>query len=214
MSKPAWYDSAAESARNFDRESLEPGGHRCVLKKIEQQKSKSGLDMYVIYYDTTDDDRQPSYYLNVYVNDTSADKVWRGRSWLVVDEKATTKTKKGEDYAYGQANLARLTTAIEDSNEGFEIDWTAYPDAAFLEQFKDKKIGIVFGKEYYSNDQGEARAAIKPRYYCNIDKAEEQKIPEEKGAGAPPKPAAGKAGLEGFMQLNDALDDLEGIPFN
>lgn len=212
MAKPMWLDEEREKASKYEWTMLEPGGHRLKIKGIEPTKSKTGLDMWIISFDTTEDDKQPAYYLNAYVNDTRPDKIWGGRSWLIVDENASSLLKTGEQFFYGRRNISNFTDAIEKSNFGFETDWSNdFRSAEFLAQFTEKLIGGVFVKEYYSNASGEARATTKLKYYRGIDGVEDAKIPEEIDRQAP-KPAAGQAGAQGFMQLMD--DTEEGIPFN
>ena len=180
MSKPEWFDKAKEESRSFTR--LEEGGHRCVIKEIKPTKTKDlTKDMWIIFYDTADDDRQPHFYTDDYIKQTG-DKTWRGKTWWIVDAKVSSKNKDGTDSFYGQANLARFITAIEDSNPMFETDWNNdYMSQPFLEQFKGKLIGIVFGLERYADPIDKTlRASIKARYFRNIDKVEEAKIPEAK----------------------------------
>ena len=210
MAKPMWYEE--EISKNKEWEQLAPGGHRLKIRKIEVTKSKRDQDMWIVHFDTTDDDKQPNYYLNAYVNDSRADKVWQGRSWLVIDENACSKDKNGNDYFYGRANLSSFTEAIEKSN-AYEVDWSEeYTSEAFAEQFTDKLIGGVFFKEYYSNASGEARSTVKLKYFRGIKNVENAKIPAEVDRDPSPVPATGQSGAEGFMQLADDIE--EGIPFN
>ena len=208
MAKPKWMNRAEQEARSGDYERLEPGGHKCNIRMIEPTKSKSGLDMYVIYFDTSSEDAQPYYYKKAFDSDTRDEKVWNGRMWLIVDENASSK-----DSYYGRTNLAKLTTAIEDSGD-FQTDWKAdYRTQEFCRQFAGRKVGIVFREEEYNTVNGEVRVSVKPVYFRNYDKVTEAKVPKRKELPQTWTPAAGTNGSEGFMQLSDALED-EGLPFN
>lgn len=214
MSKPKWMDKAEKDARSGDYERITPGGHKCNIRMIEPAKSKSGLDMYIVYFDTSSEDAQPYFYKKAYDADTRDQKVWGGRMWLIIDEGAMSNTKNGVSY-YGQTNLAKLTTAIEDSNEGFAVDWKAdYRTADFCKQFAGRKVGIVFREEEYTTEPyNEVRVSVKPVFFRNYDKVTEAKVPARKEL---PKqaPAWSEPNQNGFMQLNDALEDIEGLPFN
>lgn len=218
MSKPAWMNEAEKRAERGEWERLSPGGHKCVIKQIEPLKSKSGLDMWLIYFDTDVHDAQPCYFSEAYKNDTRPDKTWGGRQWYIVDENASFRGKDGVSY-YGQDNLAKFTGAIEKSNEGFAINWKAdYRTQEFLNQFANKKIGIVFREEEYTKEDHTVGMSVKPMYFRSYEKAEEAKIPKLKEAPKTAEtpawtPAQGASGANGFMQLADALMD-EGLPFN
>lgn len=208
MAKPAFLEDEAiqKEASQGSFEFLKAGGHRCFIREIQLARSKSSnFDMYVIHFDTAPDDVQPGYFLNAYVNSKRLDKVWPGRHWYIVDEMAYYNKKDGGISYYGRVNLAKFVNAIEDSNEGFEIDWTHdYNTQEFLEQFKNKKIGIVFRWEDYTDaTTGEARMSVKALYYRDINGVEDAKVPARKEQQT--KEA------EGFMHIDD---DLEGIPFN
>lgn len=197
MQMPKDYNSTIIGA------ALTPGGHKCVIKQVEETKSKNGSDMLIIYFDTDKEDKQPGFYSERYLADKTAEKdpVWRGRQYVVVS---------GE---YGTANLKRFCTAVEDSNEGFEVKW----GKGFADCFKGQKVGIVFRIEEYTDDAThEVRASVKPFRFCDYAKAEEQAIPQRKEAPAP-KPSLQQTwdqqAQEGFMAIPDNLDDVEGLPF-
>ena len=213
MPRPKWMDEAEKDARGGDYERLTPGGHKCNIRMIEPVKSKSNLDMYIVYFDTSSEDAQPYYFKKRYDADTRDVKTWGGRMWLIVDEGAMTNTKDGVSY-YGRTNLARITTAVEDSNDGFKVDWKAdFRTQEFCKQFAGRKVGIVFREEEYTTEPyNEVRCSVKPVYFRNYDKVTEAKVPARKEL---PKaaPAWSAPDQNGFMQLNDALED-EGLPFN
>lgn len=184
---------------------LNAGGHKCVIKSVEETRSQSGKEMLIINFDTSEEDTQPGFYMNRFLADQKSETreaVWRGRQYLVTE---------GE---YGPANLKRFTTAVEDSNPGFEVKW----GKAFASCFKDQKVGIVFRIEEYNADSGELRTAVKPFRFCDYNKALEQAVPKRKEV----QPQTQQPSLmeqfqnqaqEEFMQIPDGLND-EGLPFH
>ena len=174
-------------------ESMKAGGHKCVIKQLEETTSSKGSQMLVIYFDTADEDIQPHFYMDRYISDKRPDKKWGGRFFLIPG---------GE---YGPANLKRFVTAVEDSNDGFQA-WD-FSGALNMDAFKGTKVGLVFRKEEYTRDDGQYGVATKPFRWCNYETAYEQKEPEMKKQ--PPK-----ADVDlGFLNVPaDALED-EGLPF-
>ena len=215
MNKPQGFDDIQLGV------ALTPGGHKCVIKRVEETQSQSGKDMLVIYFDTSAEDTQPGFFSTQFANaqkNPKKDPVWRGKSYLVTE---------GE---YGPANLKRFTTAVEDSNEGFQVAW----GNAFASCFKEKKVGIIFRMEEYTTDTGEIRASVKPFRFCNYSKAFEQDVPARKNLPAqeqkptlqdaynqamaqqsqqPHQQTFDEMAKEGFMAIPDDLND-EGLPFN
>lgn len=198
MNKPKGFDDIQLG------EVLNAGGHKCVITGVEETKSKSGKEMLIISFDTSEEDTQPGFYMNRFLADQKSETreaVWRGKQYLVTE---------GE---YGPANLKRFTTAVEDSNPGFEVQW----GKAFASCFKDKKVGIVFRIEEYNADNGELRTAVKPCRFCDYSKALEQAVPKRKELQQTQQPSLMEQfqsqAQEGFMQIPDGLND-EGLPFN
>lgn len=212
MAKPSWYDNAAKEVTKTGFEALKAGGHKCVVKNIEVTKSKSGLDMWIIYFDTTKEDEQPLYFTDRFKEDTRPDKKWGGRQWYIIDQNAESNGSK-----YGQTNLARFMTAVEESNS-MVSDWNYYDTdpKAFAQQFINKRVGIVFREEEYTKDDGQIGYSVKPMRFTAYAKASDAKVPARKELPSRPAawaPAEGASGANGFMQLVDNLED-EGLPFN
>ena len=92
-------------------------------------------------------------------------------------------------------------TAFERSN-----NVTAIWGDKFCDQFKNKKIGGVFGvvEEEYN---GEIKKRHKLRWFCEDGKADSQNIPKEKLL----TPAQSSSSGEGFMNIPDGI--AEEIPF-
>ena len=195
-----------QQPKNYDTipvgggESLRAGGHKCVIKKLEEATSSKGNQMLVIYYDTADEDVQPHFYMDRFLADTRADKKWGGRFFLTV---------AGE---YGPTNLKRFCTAVEDSNDGFEA-WD-FSKQLRMDAFKGMKVGLIFRKEDYITDDHQLRTATKGFRWCNYDKAYEQKEPEPKKLPQSESAvqATTPAGVDfGFVDVD--ADNLEGLPF-
>lgn len=196
IQKPKNYDTIPVGGG----ESLKAGGHKCVIKQIEETTSSKGNQMLVIYYDTADEDIQPHFYMDRYLNDTRAEKKWGGRFFLVL----------GGDY--GPANLKRFVTAVEDSNDGFQA-WDRSGNLR-IDAFKNVKAGLIFRKEDYIADDHQLRTATKGFRWCNYEQAYEQKEPEHKKLPQSESAlqATTPAGADyGFVDVD--ADNLEGLPF-
>ena len=185
----------------LDVERLKAGGHKCVIKQVLEGRSQTGKDMLTISYDTTEEDSQPKFFTEDYLGQSGTAKKWHGNHYIV----------QGNDYFL--KNLKQFVGAAEASNEGFEgldKDGTVKTD-----DFKGKKIGIVFREEEYLANTGRKGTSVKSFYFCNYADAEDKPVPEKRTlpeqtrAFASPDPAAAS---EGFMAVADNLED-EGLPF-
>lgn len=201
MKIPSNYDKDASEYG----ERLAPGGHKCVIKQAEETISKSGREMLVISFDTTEEDLQPKHFMNRYIADQREDKKWSGNSYIVLD---------GE---YAASNINRFLGAVENSNENFHPQKGGELDPAV---FKGLKVGIVFREEEYNNYAGEVRTSVKPFRWCSYDKAFDQEIPLPKllqssaaSLQATSTLQKAQAPSAGFFDVPaDALED-EGLPF-
>lgn len=206
INKPENYDKLRTSW-----EPLAPGGHKCIIKQVEGTVSKNGNKMLRISFDTDQDDKQPKFYTNAFLFDKNAgrDAFWRGTTLVVIDPKTD----------YGDGNLKRFVTAVEDSNPDFITKW----GEAFCECFAGAKVGIVFRQEEYTRADGQLGVAVKALRFCNYDTALDQKVPQRKTQDKPQQPQYQQMAFqqaldpalaqEGFMQVSDPLED-EGLPFN
>lgn len=191
MNKPKDYEKTQVAG---DFEPIEVGGHICVIKQVEETKSKSGLSMLVISLDTDTSDRQPKYFENQFKNDIRPDKKWGCVMYLVVDESTD----------YGVKNLKTFITCVENSNNGFTNQW----GDNWAAQFKNKKIGAVFGREQYENQKGELKWSTKAKYFRSADKVLDVNPPEDKYLNK----QSNNVGADGFMNIQDGID--EELPFN
>lgn len=189
IKKPQNYENLKNSF-----ESLNAGGHKCVIMEAKEDKDPNGRDILRISFDTANDDTQPKYFSNLYIKDTRPDKKWS----------YSGQKTFWQDSEWFESNLSKMTGAIEKSNPDVEIWNNGVLDLAKL---KGLKVGIVFGIEDYIKEDHSLGASCKPRYFCGYDEAFQQAIPKKKDA----KPRAEAPTDFGFV--NVAEDDEAGLPF-
>ena len=131
MRKPNNYDSVAAS---LTFEPLALGGHPCIIKGVEETKSKTGKDMLKVALDIAAPDPQAGYYQEKFAADDRPNKRWPCVTYVVLEDKDGNASR----------NLAQFVTSVEESNSGFQFPWD---NVQFL---KDKKVGGVFGQEAVS----------------------------------------------------------------
>ena len=191
IKKPQNYDSLKNSF-----ESLNAGGHKCVIMEAKEDKDPNGKDILRISFDTANDDTQPKYFSNLYIKDTRPDK------------KSSYSGQKTfwQDSEWFESNLSKMTGAIEKSNPDVKIWNNGVLDLAKL---KGLKVGIVFGIEDYIKEDHSLGASCKPRYFCGYDEAFQQAIPKKKDA----KPRAEAPTIGDYGFVNVAEEDESGLPF-
>lgn len=159
--KPSNYD---EIQVNQEFERLELGGHKGIIKSVEEYTSTiSGNTSLKVEVDTATDDKQPNYFQKQYNENTNMDKKWSTSGTKYVSLKQDENCIK---------MLKAFITSVENSNNGFVYDWNKEVD-----QLKGKKVGLVFGLEEYENDKGETKTATKLTQFRSIDKVDNTKIP-------------------------------------
>ena len=163
IAKPKAYD---EININEEFEKLELGGHKGIIIKAEEYTSDfSGKKSLKVYVDTASDDKQPEYFKKQYENDTRIDRKYPNGAIKYVpigEEENQIKMLKS------------FITAYENSN-GCQFDW-----GKDWEQLKGKKIGLVFGQEEYTSQDGTTKLATKLNQFRSIDKVDNVKIPKVK----------------------------------
>ena len=188
--KPENYE---ELKNNY--ETLNAGGHKCVIQDAKEAKDQNGKPIFVLYFDTSKDDAQPSFFTNQYLRDTRD-----GKKWPFSGQRTFW-----QDSEWFESNLSKMTGAIEKSNPEVEIWSNGVLD---LPKLKGLKIGVVFGIEDYIKEDHSLGASCKPRYFCGYDEAFQQAIPKKKDA----KPRAEAQAVD-FGFVNVAEEDTEGLPF-
>ena len=164
IAKPKTYD---EISINEDFERLELGGHKGIIIKAEEYTSDfSGKKSLKVYVDTASDDKQPEYFKKQYENDTRIDRKYPNGAIKYVplgEEENQIKMLKS------------FLTCVENSNTNYTYDWNKEVD-----QLKGKKIGLVFGQEEYTSQDGTTKLATKLNLFRSIDKIDNIKIPKVK----------------------------------
>lgn len=204
MLKPNNYD---ETQAGGDFQPIELGGHKLIIKQVSETKSKSGKDMIVVLFDFASDDVQPGYFTEQFKNDIRPDKKWPNQAThYILTEDAEDKCTR---------SFKTFITCVEHSNAGFTTKW----GDNFGAQFKNKKIGGVFGeqKDYYDGKEKNKRVL---RWFVSSDKASGAGVPEPtetkayKEYKSSPQSFFDHApkGSDAFMNIPDGID--EEIPFN
>ena len=164
MQKPKLYDKI--EVMEFDYTPIELGGHKGIIMKAEEYTSpQSGKTSLKVSVDTAKDDKQPEYFAEQYKNDNRIDKRW--------NNSAIKYISLGEEENQVKM-LKSFITAYENSN-GCQFDWGKDWD-----QLKGKKIGLVFGQEEYTSQDGTTKLATKLNQFRSIDKVDNVKIPKVK----------------------------------
>jgi hypothetical protein len=176
MKKPEGYEET-RAAGEFT--PVELGGHKLIIKGVEERKSKAGLDMIVVAFDFADDDKQPGYFSQEFQDDVRPDKRWPflGTKYIMVNAYQSEKCSK---------DFKGFVASVEKSNQGFQTRW----DDQFAAQFKGKRVGATFG-EVESEYQGDFYTRNEIRWFIPIDEVADAKIPKKKFAkNSPNRPGA------------------------
>ena len=163
IAKPKAYDEI-NIIEEYEKISL--GGHKGIIMKAEEYTSpQSGKTSLKVSVDTSKDDKQPEYFAEQYKNDNRIDKRW--------NNSAIKYISLGEEENQVKM-LKSFITAYENSN-GCQFDW-----GKDWEQLKGKKIGLIFGQEEYTSQDGTTKLATKLNQFRSIDKVDNVQIPKVK----------------------------------
>lgn len=198
MQKPNGYDEAKVQG---EFTPVELGGHYLVIKQVAEKMNKNNQPMIVVLFDFAQNDKQTGYFMEQYKNDTREDKKWPNQATQYINvydsEGKTTR------------NFKTFTTCVEHSNTGFATQW----GDNFCQQFKDKKIGGVFGEQmdFYNGEEKKKRVM---RWFVSSDKVADAAVPEisETAAYKESKNNQMVSAPDGFMNIPDGID--EQLPFN
>lgn len=201
MKKPNNYEN---TQAHGDFTPVEFGGHKLIIKQVTETTSKTGKPMVVVLFDFAPDDIQPGYFTKQFRDDIRPDKKWPNQATQYI----LTEDENGDC----SRSFKTFITCVEHSNSGFTTQW----GDAFAKQFKNKKIGGVFGSQmdYYDGKEKEKRVL---RWFISVDKVTDAKIPEMSETQAYKNhingyaPGSTPAG-DGFMNIPDGID--EELPFN
>lgn len=194
MQKPNSFD---EVQAGGEYTPIEVGGHHAVIVSVKEQKSSTGKDMIVVALDFAKNDKQPGYFKQQFDNDTRDEKKWpyQGVQYIVTED-GTGKCSK---------SFKGFITAFERSNN-ITTNW----GDKFTAQFKNKKIGVVYG-EVEEEYNGEVKARRRIRWFCEDAKVEDQKVPDKKYLNNTVTAAPAPSSSNDFMNVPDGVDDE--IPF-
>lgn len=164
LKKPSNYD---EIQVNEDFTPIEIGGHKGIIKKVEEYTSPvSGNTSLKVEVDTDKTDKQPNYFQEQYDNNTNMNKKWSTGATKYVSLKEDENCIK---------MLKAFITSVENSNNGFAFDWEKD-----VNQLVGKKVGLIFGLEEYEDQEGKLKTARKVTQFRSIDKVDNAKIPKVK----------------------------------
>lgn len=159
--------------------------------------------MIVVLFDFAQDDIQPGYFTEQFKNDIRPDKKWPNQATQYI----LTEDENGDC----SRSFKTFITCVEHSNSGFTTQW----GDNFEKQFKNKKIGGVFGlqMDYYEGKEREKRVL---RWFVSLDKVPDARIPDisETKAFKNHKsgyPEGATSAGDGFMNIPDGID--EELPF-
>lgn len=187
FNKPAGYD---EVQAGGDFTPIELGGHKLVIKKIEDVSN--GVVSYLkVMYDTAQDDIQPNYFAEQYKNDTRETKKWGGVINIFPTYRDGGTSKKFNQFC----------TSIERSNNS-QIEW----GAKFEQSIVGKVVGGVFGEEEYLDTANNVKTARKLFWFRSVDGIQDAKVPNKRTLEGTDTNAP-----DGFMNIPEGTD--EDLPF-
>ena len=205
MLKPNHYD---ETQAGGEFTPVELGGHKLIIKRVNETKSKSRIingveyglkDMIGVLFDFADDDKQPGYFMEQFQNDIRPDKKWPNQATQYI----LTEDNEGKC----NRSFKTFTTCVEHSNAGFSVQW----GDKFCQCFKGKKIGGVFGEQmdYYNGEEKKKRVL---RWFCSLDKVVDAAIPDMSET-KPYKDWKNSQNGTDWINVPNNLDD-DSLPFN
>lgn len=186
--KPQGYDEV-QAGGEFT--PLELGGHKLIIKAIEEAAASTGAKYLKVSFDTAPDDIQPAYYTNAWKNDTRDTKKWGGVATIFPTDKEGRTSKIFKQFC----------TSIERSNNS-KIQW----GAGFESSIVGKAIGGVFGEEEYINAMNEVKTARKLFWWRSTEGIKDATVPEKRTVDKPTN-----SGTD-WVNVPDGVDD-EGLPF-
>jgi hypothetical protein len=187
MNKPSDYDSI-----NINSTQIPAGGYVCKIMDVKEVKSKAGRDMIAVSLDIAEGDYK-DHFANVYKSDTRENKKWGCVYYILLTDKDGNTNR----------DFKRFCVAVEDSNEGFTVAW----GDKFCAGFKNKLIGVLFGREQFLGNNGLAWSC-KPKYLRDVKSIREGKfdVPEDKLYKDPTQ-------TQSFVSYTEDVDDADPLPF-
>lgn len=154
IKKPTGYDEA--TAYTGEYETLQPGGHICVIKGATVMQTRNGTEMLKIAFDI--DESDPQKQGGFYGRQFESNKAKYG---------SETKWPAGGTHRIGIDGKSvpffkGFTTIIMESNPGYVWKW----DETTL---KGKKFGAIFGEEEYRAQDGSIKSSIRVQQLRSVD---------------------------------------------
>lgn len=195
MQKPNNYDSTQAGG---DFTPIRLGGHHLIIKKVEESKAKNGKDMIIVAFDMAPGDDQAGYFMKAFTEDIRPDKKWprAGRQYIMVNDPDGNCSRSFKSFI----------TAVEKSNSGFTTSW----GDKFAAQFKDKRIGGVFG-QVENEYNGKTTMRHELRWFCEDSKADKANEPNPKYLPNNNRTKSAPEDPDGFMAVPDTAE--QEIPF-
>lgn len=200
MRKPNNYE---ETQVQGEFTPVEVGGHKLVIKQVEERMSKTNKSMIVVFFDFAPGDKQVGYFTEAFKNDIRPEKRWPNQATQYI----LTEDENGNC----SRSFKTFLTCVEHSNKGFTTQWVD----DFGKQFKNKLIGGVFGPQmdYYDGKEREKRVL---RWFVSVDKASDAAVPDMSETQAYKNykngyPQGSTPTGDGFMNIPDGVD--EELPF-
>lgn len=179
-----------------DYTPIELGGHHAVIMSVKEKLSSTGKNMVVVALDFAKNDKQPGYFKDQFDNDTRSDKKWPYQAvQYIVTEDSTGNCSR---------SFKGFITSFERSNN-CKATW----GEKFVNQFKNKKIGVVYG-EVEEEYNGEVKTRRRIRWFCEDGKVDGQSIPDKKYYAQSNSNTT--TGGEDFVNVSDSTEDE--IPFD
>ena len=200
MQKPNNYD-ATPTQGDFEQPAL--GGHHATILDVKISKTRTGKDMLVISFDFAQDDKQHGMFMQQYKDDVRPEKKWPhgGTNYTVCVDNSGNTSKSYKTFC----------TSWENSNDK-KVQWIE-DDTAWCAQFKNTRIGVVFGV-VHSVYQNEERVRNEMRWFCSDKKVDEVQIPKERQLNDQEKKIIENQAVAdsgSFMDIPDGIQ--EELPF-
>lgn len=170
------------------------GGHKMVIKQVKETKSKNtNKDMIVVLFDFAKDDVQPGKFSKEFEDDVRAEKKWphAGTAYILTEDNDGKCSRK----------LKGFITSFEKSNN-CEAVW----GDKFAAQFKNKKIGGVFG-EVENEYNGKRTMRHELRWFCELGNVDGATVPDPVYLDANKTAATTKKDDDGFMNMPEGNDE-------
>lgn len=195
MERPNNYENVQAGG---DYTPIEVGGHHAVIMSVKEKLSSTGKNMVVVALDFAKNDKQPGYFKDQFDKDTRSDKKWpyQAVQYIVTEDNTgnCSRSFKGFITSFERSNNCKATWGEK-----------------FVNQFKNKKIGVVYG-EVEEEYNGEVKTRRRIRWFCEDGKVDSQNIPDKKYYVQPNGGNSTITGGEDFMNVSDSTEDE--IPFD